>query len=295
VVLLHDYFFELDLGLGCIVERTKVEFEFGLEQVPVAEARRLRLNFAENGGLAIPECCTSKVWDCVLDFGRTSLEGGRAVSEIKHTLQEESSQLSLIRAIVSVRLFDFGSGFGLARFGEVCKNLSHQRVVREVGIIIWVVLGRFVVARIARWVGVAFWIASRGTFIKYFSKEGPTFALTSPSDRIRVRAQVVNIFRRFGKTTEVRYVLEGCNTLRASSHGHNGSARIECEFWNTVKDYINSLGARLGEVRRVRKSTEVRVERGLASAYRLRPPLRATLRFRGKDKRRDISQEIRIT
>jgi hypothetical protein len=30
----------------------------------------------------------------------------------------------------------------------------------------------------------------------------------------------------------------------------------------SVKDYVNSLGARLGEVRRVRKSTEVQIERG---------------------------------
>jgi hypothetical protein len=37
----------------------------------------------------------------------------------------------------------------------------------------------------------------------------------------------------------------------------------------------------LAEVR-----TEVRVEWGLASAYRLRPPLRAAPRFRDKDKRR---------
>jgi hypothetical protein len=31
---------------------------------------------------------------------------------------------------------------------------------------------------------------------------------------------------------------------------------MECEFRNTVTAYVNSLGARLGEVRRVRKSTE---------------------------------------
>jgi hypothetical protein len=113
----------------------------------------------------------------------------------------------VIRAVVSVQFFDFGLGFRLARFGEVCKNLPHQCVVREVvktlRIVIWVVLGRFVLTRIARRViGVAFRIASRGTFIKYFSKEDPTFALTSPY-RIRVWARVVNIFRRFGKPMEV--------------------------------------------------------------------------------------------
>jgi hypothetical protein len=31
---------------------------------------------------------------------------------------------------------------------------------------------------------------------------------------------------------------------------------MECEFEYTVKDYVNNLGARLGEVRRVRRSTE---------------------------------------
>jgi hypothetical protein len=222
VVLLQDDFLELDLSLGCIVERTEVEFEFGLEQIPVAEPRRLRPNFAENGGLAIHECCTSEVRDGILDFGRTSLEGGQAVPEVKHRLKKVSSQLSLIRTVASIQLFDFGTGFRLARFGEVHKNLPHQHVViKTFGIVVWVVLGRFVVARITRKVRVAFWIASLGTFIKYFSKEGPTFALTSPNDRIRVRAWVVNILGRFRKATEVRYILEGRNTLRASSHGHN--------------------------------------------------------------------------
>jgi hypothetical protein len=163
--------------LGCIVERTKVEFEFSLEQIPISEPGRLGLNFTENGRLAIHECCTSKVRDGVLDFGASNvrdgglgfggacLEGGQSVSKVEHTLQEESSQLSLIRAVVSVQFFDFSSGFVLARFREVRKNLPHQHVVREViktlGIaIIWVVLGRLVVARIARRVGVAFWVAS---------------------------------------------------------------------------------------------------------------------------------------
>jgi hypothetical protein len=139
-------------------------------------------------------------------------------------------QLSLIRVVVSVRFFDFGLGVGLARFGEVCKDLPHQHVVREVlGIaIVWVVLGRFVVARITRItrrVGVTFRITSRRSFIKDFSKESPTFSLTSPSYRIRVQAQVLTIFEGFRKATEVRYVLEGHNALGASSHGHNGSAR----------------------------------------------------------------------
>jgi hypothetical protein len=122
----------------------------------------------------------------------------------------------------------FSSGFVLAMFGEVHENLPHQRVICEVVkilriAIVRVVLGQFVVAWIARIVGIAFRDPSRGTFIKDFSNEGPTFSLTSPSDSIRVQAWVLTIFGRFGKATEVRYVPER-NTLGASSHGHNGLA-----------------------------------------------------------------------
>jgi hypothetical protein len=85
-VLLHDNFFELDLGLGCIVERTEVEFEFGLGQIPVAEPGRLGLNLAKNGGLAILKCHFSKVRDGILDLGRACPEGRRAVSKVKHAL-----------------------------------------------------------------------------------------------------------------------------------------------------------------------------------------------------------------
>jgi hypothetical protein len=86
VMLLHDYFFKFDLGLGCVVERSEVEFEFGLEQFPIAEPSRLRLKFAENGGLAILECRASKVRDGVLDLGRSRLESGRPVSKVKYAL-----------------------------------------------------------------------------------------------------------------------------------------------------------------------------------------------------------------
>jgi hypothetical protein len=107
---------------------------------------RLGLNFTEDGGLTIHKCCTSKVRDGILDFGGACLEGKQSVSKVEHTLQEECSQLSLIRAVVSFRVFDFSLGFGLARFGKVCKNLPHQRVVREVVktleiAIVWVVHG----------------------------------------------------------------------------------------------------------------------------------------------------------
>jgi hypothetical protein len=85
-MLLHDDFFELDLSLGCVVERTEVEFDFSLEQISIAEPGRLGLNLAEDGGLAILECHASKVGDGVLDFGRACLEGGRTVSKVKHAL-----------------------------------------------------------------------------------------------------------------------------------------------------------------------------------------------------------------
>jgi hypothetical protein len=39
--------------LGCIVERTKVEFEFSLEQLPIAEPSRLGMKLAKDGRLAI--------------------------------------------------------------------------------------------------------------------------------------------------------------------------------------------------------------------------------------------------
>jgi hypothetical protein len=53
----------------------------------------------------------------------------------------------------------------LARFGEADENSPHQcltlQVVKILGnAIVWVVLRWFVVARIARRVGVAFWVTS---------------------------------------------------------------------------------------------------------------------------------------
>jgi hypothetical protein len=56
VMLLHDNFFELDLSLGCVVERTELEFELGLEQIPITKPSRLGVKFAEDGGLAVLEC-----------------------------------------------------------------------------------------------------------------------------------------------------------------------------------------------------------------------------------------------
>jgi hypothetical protein len=69
-----------------VVENTEVEFEFSLEQIPIAEPGRLGLNLAEDGGLAILKCRFSKIRDGVLDLGRACLEGRRAVSKVKHTL-----------------------------------------------------------------------------------------------------------------------------------------------------------------------------------------------------------------
>jgi hypothetical protein len=69
MMLLHDDFLELDFGLGCVVEITKVEFEFGLEQIPIGEPGRLGLDLAEDDGLAILKCRFSKVRDGILDLG----------------------------------------------------------------------------------------------------------------------------------------------------------------------------------------------------------------------------------
>jgi hypothetical protein len=57
----------------------------------------------------------------------------------------------------------------------------------------------------------------------------------------------------------------------------------------TVKANDNNLVAEVGRGPKIMSAevrTEVRVERGLASAYRLRPPLHAAPIFRDKDKRR---------
>jgi hypothetical protein len=82
VMLLHDDFFKLNLGLGCGVERTEVEFKLGLEQVPIAEPSGLGNKFAEDGRFAILECRASKVGDGVLDLGRSCLEGRQSVSKV---------------------------------------------------------------------------------------------------------------------------------------------------------------------------------------------------------------------
>jgi hypothetical protein len=76
----------ISAGLGCVVERTKFEFEFGLEQIPIAEPGRLGLNLAEDGGLAILKCHFSKIRDGILDLGRACLESRWAVSKVKHAL-----------------------------------------------------------------------------------------------------------------------------------------------------------------------------------------------------------------
>jgi hypothetical protein len=62
---------------------------------------------------------------------------------------------------------------------------------------------------------------------------------------------------------------------------------------------VNGLGSEAGQGLKVYISaevvTQVQVERGLASAYRLRPPLHVAPRFRDKNKRRDLRQRDRVT
>jgi hypothetical protein len=65
-----------------------------------------------------------------------------------------------------------------------------------------------------------------------------------------------------------------------------------------VRPYINNLITEVGQGLRFNISevrAKVRVKRGLASAYRLGPPLCAAPRFRDKDKRRGSRSRDRVT
>ena len=91
VVFFHNNFFQFDLGLSCIAERTKVHFEFVVEAVPISKPYRLGSNFAEDRWFEVLECGTREVRDGILNFCRTCSESFGAVSEVKHTLQEEGA------------------------------------------------------------------------------------------------------------------------------------------------------------------------------------------------------------
>ena len=48
VVFFHNNFFQFNLSLGNVVERTEVHFEFVVEAVPICKPYRFRSNFAED-------------------------------------------------------------------------------------------------------------------------------------------------------------------------------------------------------------------------------------------------------
>ena len=86
MVFFHNNFFQFDLGLGGIVERTKVHVEFVAEAVPICKPYRLRSNFAEDRWFKVLECRTGEVRDGILDFCRACSESFGAVLEVKHAL-----------------------------------------------------------------------------------------------------------------------------------------------------------------------------------------------------------------
>ena len=86
MVFFHNNFFQFDLGLGCVVKRTEVHFEFIAEAVPICKPYRLGGNFAEDRWFKVLECGTREVRDGILNFCRACSESFGAVSEVKHAL-----------------------------------------------------------------------------------------------------------------------------------------------------------------------------------------------------------------
>ena len=87
----HNNFFQFDLGLGCIVERTEVRFESIVEAVPICKPYRLRSDFTKDRWFEVLERRTGEVRDGILNFCRTCSESFGVVLEVKHTLQEEGA------------------------------------------------------------------------------------------------------------------------------------------------------------------------------------------------------------
>ena len=82
----HNNFFQFDLGLGCIVERTEVRFKFIAEAVPICKPYRLGSNFAEDRWFEVLERGTGEVRDGILNFRHACSKSFGAVSEVKHAL-----------------------------------------------------------------------------------------------------------------------------------------------------------------------------------------------------------------
>ena len=88
VVFFHNNFFQFDLSLGCVVERTEVRFEFVVEAVPICKPYRLGSNFAEDRWFEVLEHRTGKVRDGILNFCH-------ACSESFGVVLEEEERLAL--------------------------------------------------------------------------------------------------------------------------------------------------------------------------------------------------------
>ena len=86
MVFFHINFFQFDLGLGGIVKRTEVHFEFVVEAVPICKPYRLGSNFAKDRWFEVLERRTGEVGDGILNFCRACSESFGAVSEVKHAL-----------------------------------------------------------------------------------------------------------------------------------------------------------------------------------------------------------------
>ena len=86
MVFFHNNFFQFNLGLGSIVERTEVRFEFIAEAVLISKPYRLGSNFAKDHWFKVLERRTGEVRDGILNFCHACSESFGVVSEVKHAL-----------------------------------------------------------------------------------------------------------------------------------------------------------------------------------------------------------------
>ena len=81
----------MSLRLVAHANGAEVRFKFIVEAVPICEPYRLGSNFAKDRWFEVLECRTGEVRDGILNFCCTCSENFGAVSEVKHTLQEEGA------------------------------------------------------------------------------------------------------------------------------------------------------------------------------------------------------------
>ena len=89
----HNNFFQFDLGLGGVVERAEVCFEFIVEAVPICKPYRLGSNFAEDRWFKVLEHGTREVRDGILNFCHACSGSFGAVSEVKHTVTHKTESM----------------------------------------------------------------------------------------------------------------------------------------------------------------------------------------------------------